>query len=139
MNQEESQQIQTQYSRDDSAENFMSALSSLDSSVKSMKVAEDIKILDKETVSKHSELMTVGSKDDTKSKRMYPKLESEITKLKRSEPYPMHRLPKAASHSIQPLTLEQLKSLYYNPRLIQIDAIVDQFIQVTMEYFLCQF
>lgn len=37
--------------------------------------------------------------------------------------------------SLQPLTLEQLKNLYYNPRLVQIDAMVDLFIQVNVIMF----
>ena len=38
--------------------------------------------------------------------------------------------------NIQPLTLEQLNSLYYNPKLEQNDTFIDNFIEVSLE-FLC--
>ena len=40
--------------------------------------------------------------------------------------------------NIQPLTLEQLNSLYYNPKLEQNDTFIDNFIEVSLE-FLCEY
>ena len=133
---DQGQQIQTQFSREESSESFYSALSSHDTSVKTLNLIEE----ENEQESKHVVEMDSASTnivlDKEKSQHLYPKLEADVEGLKKLALHTekinlseQQKIPRS-QQNIQPLTLEQLKSLYYNPRLIQIDAIVDLFVQV---------
>lgn len=126
--------VPSEINREESTESFKSAHSCLNNSLELKVVKEHEEVV-------HTNRLDIKNDFSEKenSVNLYPNLKPDLEKLKRSavEQKEQHRkeTSQIRQHIIQPLTLEQLKSLYYNPRLIQIDAIVDMFIQVL--YNLC--
>ncbi|XP_063408193.1 ectopic P granules protein 5 homolog isoform X1 [Mytilus trossulus] len=120
--------VQSEINRKESTESFKSAHSCLNNSL-------ELKVVNEHEEVVHTKQLDIKNDFSEKenSVNLYPNLKPDLEKLKRSaiEQKEQHRKESSQirQHIIQPLTLEQLKSLYYNPRLIQIDAIVDMFIQ----------
>ncbi|VDH94339.1 Hypothetical predicted protein, partial [Mytilus galloprovincialis] len=120
--------VLSEINREKSTEIFKSAHSCLNDSLELKVVKEHEEVV-------HTNRLDIKNDFSEKenSVNLYPNLKPDLEKLKRSavEQKEQHRkeTSQIRQHIIQPLTLEQLKSLYYNPRLIQIDAIVDMFIQ----------
>lgn len=128
--------VLSEINREESTEIFKSAHSCLNDSLELKVVKEHEEVV-------HTNRLDIKNDFSEKenSVNLYPNLKPDLEKLKRSAVEQKEQHIKETSqirqHIIQPLTLEQLKSLYYNPRLIQIDAIVDMFIQVL--YYLCRY